>query len=238
MTTSRRKKVGEEVNLQKPSHNDLSIPELAQQIEDRKVDPKIFDKVALRKCAIFFKRRAYSNEDIAEILGVSSRTAMRYLRKIRAENSLKLGVNFQQELLGGILNNLKLRYQRLLRLSYSCNLSDYERARIVLMCHQVEMDGITLLNRLGYMSKEQGMEEVNLIKEKAEEEHKRLKGEIKKQLEALTVSQDNALRERWTKLYNEAMWQLEKMVEKFTAENEKRKKGVSQLVCSVTVLCN
>jgi len=220
------------------NNEELSIPELAHQIENHKIDPKIFDKVVLRKCAIFFKRRRYLNEDIAEILGVCGRTVDRYLQKIKAENSLNLGINFQQELLGETLNNLKLRYQRLLRLSYSDNLSDYEKARTILLCHQVEMNGIAFLIQLGYLSREKGLEDMNLIKEKAEEEYEELCEVCKKQLEALSIAQDDAVREFWSRLRREALEQAQEMIARFIAENEKRKRGRSQLICSVTVFCN
>jgi len=218
--------------------NKLSIPELARKMENQLLDPRTLDRRILQKCSIFFKSRGYSNEQISEILKVSIRTTERYLKNIREENSLKIGSNFQQELLGGVLNNLKLRYQRLLRLSYSWDLSDYEKARIVLMCQQVEMDGVALLTQLGYLSKEQGIEDVEFAEEEAEKVRIGLKESTRKKFDSLSAQQKNMALEYWKSMQEEAGEKIDKIMEKLLAENEKRKRGVLQLVCSVAVLCN
>ncbi|MFA5039629.1 MAG: hypothetical protein WC732_08130 [Candidatus Omnitrophota bacterium] len=221
----------------KNNSRELSISELVQQLENKILEPGSLDKTVLQKCAVLFKNRGYSNEDISEILKVSSRTIDRYIENVRSETSLMVGINFQKELLGEILNHLKLRYQRLLRLSYSDKLSDFEKARTVCLCHQIEMDGVALLSRLGYLSREQGLGSINHAEEEAEESDKQLQEMIREQAGKLSMQQRNSIDELLRTIEVEREARVRKMAISFFEENENQDRGVS-LFCSVTVLNN
>ncbi len=232
----------------KNNGKDLSIPEVAQQIENYKIDPKMLDKAVLEKIAVYYKsRRGYKTEDIAEILQVCSRTVERYIVNVRLKNSLEIGVNFQDELLGEILSNSKLRYQRLWRLSYSDKLSDYEKARIVFMCEQIEMNELEFLSRLGYLSREQGLEAVESVKDEAKEIGRKTNESIKKRMSLLNSQQWEGARDVLKTRTKETEVILEKLVIDYEAENKKQKAMTgdvgefTKLYCNVFVvkrLCN
>ncbi|MDD5691631.1 MAG: hypothetical protein PHP10_00435 [Candidatus Omnitrophica bacterium] len=222
---------------------DLSIPEVAQQIENRKIDPKMLDKAVLEKLAVYYKsRRGYKKEDIAEILQVCIRTVERYIANVRSENSLEIGVNFQDELLGEILSNSRLRYQRLWRLSYSDNLSDYEKARTIFMCDQIEMNTLVFLSRLGYLSREQGLDAVESIKEETEEVEKRTTESVKKLVSSLNSQQWQGAYDVFKARTKETEVILEKMAKGYDAENKRQKAmagdvaAFTKLYCSVFVI--
>lgn len=218
---------------------DLSIPEVAQQIENRKIDPKMLDKAVLEKLAVYYKsRRGYKKEDIAEILQVCIRTVERYIANVRSENSLEIGVNFQDELLGEILSNSRLRYQRLWRLSYSDNLSDYEKARTILMSDQIEMNEIAFLSRLGYLSQEQGLDTVENIEEEAKEMGRELKESVKKQISLLNSQQWQATLNVFKSEKQKAEAMLEKMIKNYLVENEKQKNMTGDVAVFTKLYCN
>ncbi|MCK9573474.1 MAG: hypothetical protein M0R20_03620 [Candidatus Omnitrophica bacterium] len=239
MATSRKNEVKNEVSLQEASLNDLAIPELAQYIENKKIDPKALDKIVLEKLAIYYKsRRAYKTEDIAELLQVCSRTIERYIANVRSTNSLAIGVNFQNELIEEILNNLRLRYQRLWRLSYSDNLSDFEKARVIFMCDQIEINEVMLLSRLGYLSREQGLDAIESVKEETEEVGRSRSESVKKQLSLLNSQQWRTAYDFFKVRMHEIDVVLEKMVKDYLAENERQKTMAGDVAVFVKLYCS
>ncbi len=224
--TKKQNKVKKENCLEESSSDisDLSIPELARLIENQTVNSKMLDKTVLEKLAVHYKsRRGYKKEDIAEILQVCSRTVERYIANVRVENSLKIGANFQNELLGEMLSNSRLRYQRLWRLSYSDNLSDYEKTRIIFMCDQIEMNEATLLSRLGYLSKEQGLDAIESVKKEVEEMDRGEIESLKKRMNSMNSQQWQNILDVSRAMGNERGAVIGKMIEGYEAENEKQK---------------
>lgn len=246
----KQNKIKEEAASQEPiiDISNLSISELAKKIESQIIDPKMLSKEVLEKCAVFYKvRRGYTNEDIAEILQVCSRTVERYIKNVRLNNSLQIGANFQDEILGEVLNNLRLRYERLWRLSYSDQLSDYEKARVIFMCDQIEMNKLLLLSRLGYLNKEQALDAFKELKEEMEDLRRRDNELRDERLRSLTSQQFQYLREVWKAKSAETEVVLEKIVADCEAENERQIEltghvaDFKKLFCSVNVingLCN
>jgi len=246
----KQSKVKEEIVSQEPAIDisNLSITELAKKVENQIIDSKVLNKELLEKCAVFYKvRRGYSNEDIAEILQVCTRTVERYIRNVRLDNSLQIGSNFQNEILGEVFNNLRLRYERLWRLSYSDQLSDYEKARVIFMCDQIEMNELLLLSRLGYLSKEQGLDAFKELKEEMEDLKRKGDELTDERLRSLTSQQFQHLREVWKAKSAETEVVLVKIVGDCEAENKRQVEldghvaNFKRLFCSVNVingLCN
>jgi len=246
----KQNKVKQEIISQEPviDISNLSVTELAKKIENQIIDPRILSKELLEKCAVFYKaRRGYSNEDIAEILQVCTRTVERYIKNVRLDNSLQIGSNFQNEVLGEVLNNLRLRYERLWRLSYSNQLSDYEKARVIFMCDQIEMNELLLLSRLGYLSKEQTLDVLKELKEEMEDLKRKNNELVDERLHSLTSQQFQHLREVWKAKSAETDVVLEKVVADYEVENKRQIEltghvdDFEKLFCSVNVingLCN
>lgn len=228
----------EEASLQEGAINinDLSISELARQLEKGQIEPKVLDKALLEKCAMLFYSRGYKSEDIAEILKVCSRTVERYLENVREDNCLEVGAHFQQKFLGEALNSIKSYRQRLLRLSYSYELSDYEKARTIFMCLQVDMNGISILRDLGYLSKAQGAEDIQLAKEEEEKNKNKMSEWVKKQIATLSTKQKNMVMASMKLMLNDASNKVEEMIKDLLAKNAKRQVGISSLVMRVTVV--
>ncbi|MGA2774970.1 MAG: helix-turn-helix domain-containing protein [Candidatus Omnitrophota bacterium] len=140
----------------KTAYANLSLAELAKQLEIKIVDPATVDKKDLMKCALFFKSRGYSSEEIADHLKVDVRTVQRYIQQMRLENSLEFGPDFQRRIVREVIDDYAVRQQRLLKLSYAEDLSSYEQAKILFMCHQLQLSSMMLLERLGYLNKATG----------------------------------------------------------------------------------
>ena len=138
----------------------VQISELVRQLEEQSSDPKILDKSTLRECAVFLKNKGYSSTEIGHVLKVNERTIQRYMKEYRKKTRLGLGENFHQDFVGEIVNNMRLRCQRLWKLAYSGKLSAYEEARVICMIHQIEMNKVAVLERLGYLQESQGKDEL------------------------------------------------------------------------------
>ena len=197
-----------------------SIFELAKQLENRSVVPSSLRKGDKKKCADLFKSRGYSNADIAEILDVDEKTVQRYIKDQREENALAISSNFQKQIVGEIVRDWNMQYFRLLRLSYSEGMTSNEVMKAIYLAHQVEKDGIELLERLGYLTKARAIDD---IKEALELE-KKSDGNIKKYktlfdiLSKLSSSQQDKVREFINKRYDEVAVDAEKMAKGFLGE--------------------
>jgi len=132
---------------------EMTVAEWAKKVEDRVIDPKTLNKKERRQLAVYYKSRGYSVDEIRECLKVSPRTALRYIEKARAENSVNIGRDCQKVILGDFVNGLRSRCQRLLKTSYSDELSPFDKAKVLCMLHQMEKDGIEILEKLGYLSR-------------------------------------------------------------------------------------
>lgn len=101
MSNNKEKEQGssEIVNQQEAALPKMLIEEIANKLEVGLISPGTLDKETLAKCALFFKSRRYSEDEIACFLDVTVRTVERYIKKIKMENALRLGENFQKNLI-------------------------------------------------------------------------------------------------------------------------------------------
>jgi len=212
----------------------LSIPELAGQLESGHINPATLSKKVLRGCALFFKSMKYENEDIAAILHITVRSVERYLKRIKEENALVLGPDFQKNLVSKIMTSWRARGQRLLRLSYAKDMSSYEMARVISMCHQIDMSEVVLLERLGYLGRERGAADIYEAVETKKQEQLNRYGDMmgrltKAQRKQVSVFIDKEHEE--SEMRDEAFRDnLSKMIKCFDEENTKRYGGIDDQV--------
>lgn len=224
----------------------ISIGELVKKLENGEVNPRTLDKKILQQCTIYFKTRGYSSEEIAEILGVNERTVQRYLSRVREGNLIIPNVGFQIRCASTFINNWQSQYQRLLKLSYSNELTDNEKVRVIYLLHQLDINKIAALDRLGYLTKAQGMEDAKkTVKLQHAIENRALSNRIK-----TTSASNSELIEKFNgsdeerlglilKVYNEETALLDQLIaniivesdnqadEKQDAENDKAKKPIT-----------
>lgn len=149
----------------------MTIAELAEKIETKAISPAMLGQSAKIRCAIFFITvREYSTEDVAMLFCVDVRTVQRWIKHIKAEVSLSLGVNFQKDIVADFLKKWNGQRQRLLRLSWSSELSELDKAKIIAMLHQLDMNKMVVLEKLGYLSKAQGMADMMVAMMKQSED--------------------------------------------------------------------
>ena len=67
--------------------------------------------------------------------------------------------HFQGTIARDFYYGFRLQYKRILRLSYSDDLSDAEKIKAIALLHQLDVNKIAALERLGYISRGHGMAE-------------------------------------------------------------------------------
>lgn len=138
----------------------VNIVELVRQIEDRTLDPKTLDKKTLSRSAMILRSRGHSNIEISDLLKVDERTVLRYMKKAKSEVTIDFNADFQKEIAEEIMNDARQHSQRVLRLSYSRDLSASEEARIISMSYQIMLSGAIFLEKLGYLYKDIGINQL------------------------------------------------------------------------------
>jgi len=123
-------------------------------LEDGTINPRELSKGTKKECIRFLKLKGYTALEVASILHMSSRNVFYHLDKIRKENALTTSVEFQRELIGEVLNNFRAEYSRLIRLSHSADLDDSEKVRAIYLACRIQVEMVSLFNRLGYLGKE------------------------------------------------------------------------------------
>jgi len=131
----------------------MSVYDIAMAFEQGKMDPVKVEKDVLIECALVYRSKRYPISQIAAILKVDSRTVSRYVAEARKNNAIKANPFFQAEFVGDSLNNLWAQYARLIRWSYSDELSESDKIRAALSACQIQKYAIELMERLGYLSK-------------------------------------------------------------------------------------
>jgi len=202
-----------------------SIFELAKQLENKSINPSDARKGDLKKCADLFKSRGYSNADIAEILDVDEKTVQRYIKDQREENALAISSDFQKQMVGEVVRDWHKQYYRLLRLSYSEGMTANEVMKAIYLAHQVEKDGIELLERLGYLSKSVGADDIKgaLAREEKEEKVRKELEPLNQALDKIAYMQRNDVHMFLIRRFKEVEVEATKMAEDIFAENEKKK---------------
>lgn len=115
---------------------------------------------------MIMKRRGYTNSEIGQLLKITSRTVQRYASKARGENSLVATSDFQKNFMNETIGNLQAQYYRLIRISYSDEISDSEKIRAIFAACQVLRDMIGILGRFGYLSESNTLEAREIEKKK------------------------------------------------------------------------
>jgi len=205
-----------------------SIFGLTKQLEHRLISPASLRKEDKKKCADLFKSRGYSNTEIAEILEVDEKTVQRYIKDQREENALAITSNFQKQQIEEVIRHWHAQYYRLLKLSYSEGMTTNEVMKAIYLAHQVEKDGVELLERLGYLTKETAEKDIKTALEREwEEEEKREKTRKKSVpeeiIDKLDAIQRNTIKEFLLRKDDEKYKEAMKMAEDFAVENGKKK---------------
>jgi hypothetical protein len=100
-----------------------------------------------------------------------------------------------------------------------------EVMKAIYLAHQVEKDGIELLERLGYLSKTVGMDDIKgaLAREEKEEKSRKRNEPLNQALDKITQTQCRDIHKFILKRIEEAEAEGLKMAEDFLAENEKKR---------------
>jgi Tfp pilus assembly major pilin PilA len=185
-----------------------TISELATQLESGSINAASLSGRARRGCALFFKSLRYENADIAAILNVGVRQVQRYFEKSKEETALALEPDFQGKIVDKIMKRSDARIQRMIRLSHAKDLSSYERARIIGMCHQIDMDNMALLEKYGYLNKDQA------------------KIDIDRAAETRKIEDEMRHREMFIKLTKSQQQQIQAAITEYAKESIKREKEI------------
>ena len=157
---------GRDSSASQSNRFNMSTLELIERLKAKEITVAGLPKEILRRCALFMRSRGHSYSYIAEVMELSDKTIQRYVHEMREQESLKLGANFQKSIAAEFLNSWRAHSQRLLMLSYSPDLSVAEQIKTIFVLHQVEKDGIEVLERLGYLNKLTGEDEVRFAYKK------------------------------------------------------------------------
>ena len=131
----------------------MSVYDTAMALELGELDPSsLQDPAVVVECALIYRSKRYPLSQIAAILKVTSRTVSRYVAQARKDNAIKPDPHFQAEFVGDSLNNLWAQYSRLIRWSYSDELSETNKIRSALSAFQVHKYIIEFIERLGYLN--------------------------------------------------------------------------------------
>jgi hypothetical protein len=126
----------------KPARPKIPMSQLAAQLEAREVNAATLDKKTGTEAIMYFRSHGYSTEEIGTIFNLSPRTVQRRVQKAKTENFIEFGIGFQKDFMQDIMN------------STDESLAPCNRAKIIIMLNKLDLDRMTLLEKLGYLSKE------------------------------------------------------------------------------------
>lgn len=225
----------------------MSISELIRQLKEGAINPKTLDRMKYIKSLM---DHGCKNVEIAELFEVSLRTIERDMVKIKKINALKLGPDFQKEVLGEIADNEKSRYQKLLQLLNSKDLPVQQQVKISSLLHKMDVDKVVYLEKGGYVSKTHGEHEIQeTVYRISEIRERKAMGKRWMQRNRITSEQRGELADYFQHcmyylphLEKEIRKNVNKKLDYFISENIKQGKdyirGVgpfAQLYCSVLV---
>jgi hypothetical protein len=130
---------------------DMSVPELARQLEKRAIMPQGIPEEIRLECGWYLKSWGRSNAELGKLLALSQKKVQRYIKKKREGNRLKYSADFQGELMGEIVYGWRARRQRLLRLVDADDIPLAEQLKAMLLLQQGDKDMVDILERLGYL---------------------------------------------------------------------------------------
>lgn len=151
---------------------------------------------------------------------------------MKERKPLKLDQSFQRRVARDFYYNGKSRYQRLLRLSYSDELKDIERAKVIYLLHKLDVDNIIVLDRLGYISQSYGIaEKEQIIKDLEMLDIVKAKIDLEQEIIAT-----NAVIKENTKAYKDFQGTVEERSDALLAMCDKDLLLVSRLVSDVKMV--
>lgn len=225
----------------------VQISELIRQLKEGVINPKTLDRVKYVKP---LRDYGCKNVEIAELFEVGVRTVERDFVKIKKINALKLGPDFQKEVLGEIVDNEKYRYQKLLQLLNSKDLPVQQQVKILSLLQKMDVDKVVYLEKGGYVSKTQGEREIQESKPTIPEiKERKAMGKRWMQRNRITCKQRGELTDYfqdhmyyYPHLEKEIRKNVNRKIDYYISENIKQGKdyirGVgpfTQLYCSVLV---
>lgn len=137
----------------------MPAPDIIKALEDKTLNRQEIPKGKLKECVRYLKEREHSSSEIGKALQMSSRNALRYVKKIRKENVPAVSIDFQKEFIWEVINNFRMQYARLIKISYSEEITHYERIRAIFAACQALRDATSIAERFGFLSKEKLEEE-------------------------------------------------------------------------------
>ncbi len=156
---------------------EVSVFELIKQIENGTLDPKTLSNDQKLMCVEGMRGRGYTTAMIAEELKVHRKWAYRAVKGLKDDDKkFVIFPGFQKQLVSEIHRSWEAQHSRLIKLSYSAELSSGDRMRAILAAHQVQKNGLQLLLDLGYIGRHVTERDVR----QAEEEKQKRKEEAKK----------------------------------------------------------
>ena len=139
--------------MEKNNFEKKSELEIVQGLKDKTINPQALSKEQLKNCAETMAMMGNSSQEIGYYLGVNSRTAQRYLKEWRKNNSLIRDPNFQQLIIDDMVAQCSAQYNRLIKLSYSDKASISEIRNLISQAFQIKNDMFQHLANLGYMNR-------------------------------------------------------------------------------------
>jgi len=134
----------------------VQISELVRGLREGNINPKALDMATKEEYVRVLSDNEYDNIEIAKLFKVTIRSIQRYIKRIKKDNALKVGLNFQKETLGEVVGLEKKLFKKLSKLLESESLSIQEKLRISSQLHKINMDKIMILEKVGYLSISQG----------------------------------------------------------------------------------
>ena len=207
----------------------MSAFDLIKQIEAGNLDPKTLSSDQKEICVEILFGRGYSNAMIAEELQVNVKWVYRAVKRIRHEKKLVIYPGYQKELVSELDRNWRIQSSRLTKMSFSEELSVGDRVRAILAAHQIQKNGLEMLERLGYVGKDIAAADAKLIEDarakKAQEEKDksaRMNTPFMKVMKRLTPLDQELILQELNKGYEKVLAEMIKMGEDILAEKARR----------------
>ncbi|MDD5174428.1 MAG: hypothetical protein PHV48_06350 [Candidatus Omnitrophica bacterium] len=134
----------------------VSASELVRELQEGIINPKALDVATKEGYTKVLNDNEYDSIEIAKLLKINIRSIQRYIKKIKKDNALKVGRDFQKETLGEVVDLENKLFKKLSKLLESESLSTQEQLQISSQLHKINIDKIMILEKVGYLSIDQG----------------------------------------------------------------------------------
>ncbi len=124
---------------------------LLEEIKDGTVDPKSIRPVDRRQLVAFLMGDGYSTPEIARIFKVTDRTVERDKKEIREGNAIPPNPRLVEEMVGRLIGETDRCTQRIRKASKDREASQAVKVDAEHRCHQILIEMVGALQRLGYL---------------------------------------------------------------------------------------